>query len=94
MRKNISVKNIFILLGIILGSLIVVFFVLSFVITSIIFIGDAKENREKAERFYTEDIEKYKDSGRPSFAIKYTYSMEKNLGWRIYWRYRLLGKIH
>ena len=80
MKTSISVKNIFILLGAISGGLIVVWFVVWLVLASAIFINDAKENRERAELFYKEDVERYEESGRSPFVIKYTYSKIKNLG--------------
>ena len=80
MKTSISVKKIFILLGAILGGLVVVWLILWLILALPIFINDAKENRERAERFYREDVEKYEESGREPFEMKYTYSYTQNLG--------------
>ena len=60
----------------ILEGLIVVWLALSL----FIFINDAKENRGRAKLFYKEDVERYEESGRESFEMKYTYSYTQNLG--------------
>ena len=76
MVKNLSIKSILILLGVILGSLFIIwlFFAL------LIFMSDAKENKERGERFYNELSEKYKISGGYPFKMDYIYSMKKNIG--------------
>jgi len=76
MAKSLSIKNILILLGVILGGLFIIwlFFVL------LIFMPDAKENKERGERFYNELSEKYEISGGYPFKMDYMYSMKKNIG--------------
>jgi len=76
MVKGLSIKSILILLGVILGSLFIIwlFFAL------LIFMPDAKENRERGERFYNELSEKYEISGGYPFKMDYIYSMKKNIG--------------
>jgi len=76
MKENISIKNIFILLGIIFGSLIIVWVAAALPI----FIHDEKENKERGERIYNELSEKYGMSGGYSFEMDYTYSRKKNIG--------------
>ena len=76
MVRSLSIKSILILLGVILGSLFIIwlFFAL------LIFMPDAKENRERGERFYNELSEKYEISGGYPFKMDYIYSMKKNIG--------------
>ncbi len=68
--------KIIIILFVIIVSLVVVWLILALPI----FINDAKENRERAELFYKEDVGRYEESGRESFEMKYTYSYTQNLG--------------
>ena len=76
MVKSPSIRSILILLGVILGSLFIIwlFFAL------LIFMPDAKENRERGEHFYNELSEKYEISGGYPFKMDYIYSMKKNIG--------------
>ena len=76
MVKSLSIKSILILLGVILGSLFIIwlFFAL------LIFMPDAKENKERGECFYNELSEKYEISGGYPFKMDYIYSMKKNIG--------------
>ena len=80
MKTSISVKNIFVLLGAILGGLIVVWLLLWLVLALPIFMHDAKENKERGECFYNELSEKYEISGGYPFKMDYIYSMKKNIG--------------
>ena len=80
MKKNISIKKIFILLGTTLGGLILFLFIIWLIGGLAFSARDKKENKERAEFFYKELGKKYKTNGNDAFKMNYTYDMKTNIG--------------
>lgn len=80
MKKNISIKNIIILLSAVLGGTILIFFIGWLILGWRIETHDKKENKDRAELIYSEQNKKYEMSGGEVFKMDYTYNVKTNIG--------------
>lgn len=80
MIKNISIKNIVVLLSAILGGAILILFLVWLIGVLVIVAHDKKENKNWAELSYNEQNKKYQISNKEVFKMDYTYDIKTNVG--------------